>query len=178
MAVATSTNAMLNQAQLAARLGCTQVRISQYTRNPDWYFGPAPWPENLFPSIERWRQAHRADANATRYADSSGDANVDQETIIARLKQNPEKYARVRLTLERTASLKFQRELAEGKLVDREEVDRQRVRQITAVRSKLVELASRSALIAMKSDKECSTILLEWARESCNYFAGIDPDLE
>ena len=171
MAVATNASAMLNQSQLAARLGCSQVRVSQYTRHADWCFGPAPWPENLVSSIARWKLAHRADANAT--ASSTDDNSTDAESAIAKLKLNPERYARVRLTLERTASLKFQREQMEGKLLDRDEVERGRVQRVLAVRSKLEELSSRSALIAMKPETECAKILDQWAKEICNHFAGV-----
>jgi transcriptional regulator with XRE-family HTH domain len=173
MATASRASATLNQNALASRLGCTPARVSQYLRRSDWPFGQGEWDEAEVPSIKRWREALRAGANATASSAGPSEGESDPASAIERLKQNPERYARVRLMLERTAALKFQREQAEGKFIDKDEVERGRVQRVLAVRSKLEELSSRSALIAMKPETECAKILDQWAKEICNHFAGV-----
>ena|SRR5687768_6043116 len=110
----------------------------------------------------------RATANATASdLEASGD-----ESAIQALSKNPERVARIKLIIERTAKLKLERELLAGGYIRKEESDKDKIARVFSVRAKLQEIPLRSSLIAHKSEAECERILADWMREVCDYYAN------
>lgn len=98
----------------------------------------------------------------------------DSESGIRQLRLNPEKAARVRYLIEKTAAVKLDRELKAGGWLKREDVDAANVRKVYAVRSKLQELPMRADLLLGKTTVEIESALTEWMKEVCEFFASDD----
>lgn len=110
----------------------------------------------------------RAGNNAT-----AGDLeDAGEEDAIKALSKNPERVARIKLLIERTAKLKLERELLAGGYLKREDVEKSNVSRVFSVRAKLQELPLRASLIAHKTEAECERILTDWSREVCDYYSG------
>jgi hypothetical protein len=153
---------------MARRLGITPGRMSQLVSGQDWPFPRAPWSDATADLIEAHHAARRAGNNAT--AGAMEDTATDD--AIQALSKNPERVARIKLLIERTAKLKLERELLAGGYVKREDAERERTARVYSVRAKLQEIPLRASLIAHKSEAECERVLSDWAREVCDYYAN------
>ena len=157
-----------NQKKLAARLKVSGPRLSQLLAESDWSFGKAPWSESQAVKIDAHLKARRSMNNATAGAveESADDA------AIATLSKNPERVARIKLIVARTAKIILDRELLAGGYIRREDVEREAVARVYSVRAKLQELPLRASLLAHKSEAEIERQLTEIAREICDHYAG------
>lgn len=155
-----------NLAWLARRLKITRGRMSQIANDPDWSFGRSGWSNATLVRIDQHIAARRESNNAT-----ASDEQVS-EAELSSLTSNPEKKARIHLLVERTAKLKLERELLAGGFIKREEVEREQIAKVYSVRAKLQELPLRASLICHKSEAECESILREWMKEICDFYAG------
>jgi len=162
-----------NQSALATRLGVNQQRIAKLIRDQEWRWPKnAPWSEKQAAQMDAWLSDRRASNNfgASRLeADAEED---DDESAIRALSKNPERIARIKLIIERTAKIKLEREMLSGGLMKREEVERQWLQRVYSVRAKMQEIPLRASLIAIKSEAECERILTDWMREVCEYYAN------
>jgi hypothetical protein len=153
------------QGWLAKQLGVSQPRVSKLVSE-----GRIPRKASYNEADVKATRAHlkasRAGANAT--AGQSDDA----EDAIASLSKNPEKVARIKLIVERTAKIKLERELLAGGYVKKEDVDRDNAAKVYSLRNKLGELPLRSALLLGKSETELEQALRNWVNEVCDYYAG------
>jgi hypothetical protein len=150
------------------RLGLSQPRISKLLADPDWSFGGPPWTEQTAKQIEAFLKERRAANNATA-AEMEAE---DPDAAIRALSKNPEKIARVKLIVERTAKIKLERELLAGGYIKKEDAEKESIARVFSVRAKLQEIPLRASLIAHKSEAECERILSDWAREICDYYAN------
>jgi hypothetical protein len=164
---------------LARELGISQPRLSVLLRLPEWPFGYAPFPPEIVPRILNWlnkrRAAHPAAQRRAEIAaeELGGDGQAQaQAQAIAALKQNPEKFMRVKILAARHAQMERARLEWEGKVIERDEVERRDVRKIVAVKEKLSELPQRSALLVGKSEREIEAVIAGWIKEVCDAFAG------
>ena len=157
-----------NQKKLAARLKVSAPRLSELMAESDWSFGKAPWSESQAAKIDAHMKARRAVNNAT--------AAVVEETAddaaIAAMSKNPERVARIKLIIARTAKITLDREVLAGGYIRREDVERENVARVYSVRAKLQELPLRASLLAHKSEAEIERQLTEIAREICDHYAG------
>lgn len=156
--------AIQGQLWLAKKLGISQPRVAKLVKDPDWPFGKGPWKAGDVPAIQRHMSERRAGNNAT--AESADD------NAIAALSRNPEKVARIKLVVERTAKIKLERELLAGGYLKKEDVEKDRITRVYAVRAKMMEIPLRCSLIAHKSEAECEAILTDWMKDVCDHFAG------
>jgi hypothetical protein len=158
-----------SQSDLSGRLRISQQRLSKLLRDPEWRWGRGPWTEDQADEADAWLAGRREANNATAGMDSGGVGDAQQ---LEELKRNPEKLARLRLIIERTAKVKLERELLAGNYLKREQVAREQVSKVYAVRAKLQELPLRAHLLVGKTEAECEAVLIGWMREVCEFFAG------
>ena len=118
-------------------------------------------------------QDKRANANATASAEPEPS---DRDLAIRELTANPEKAARIKLLIARTSKIEMERSLLAGEYVKREDLKRDQVAKVLAVKTKLVEFPRRAALIANRSVVEVEAVLTEWMQEACAAFAGTEAE--
>src|SRR5687768_14015718 len=97
------------QAWLAKELRISQPRVSKLINLPDWPFGRGPWKPADLPGIRTHVSARRSVNNATAGAYDETPATDDPSGMKA-LARSPERVARVKLMIERTALVKLERE--------------------------------------------------------------------
>lgn len=155
------------QGWLAAQLGITRQRVNQLIS------------EGLFAKKREYTPADVAkfkplllEARAANNATAASIEEAGDESEIRAMSKNPERVARIKLIIERTAKIKLERELLAGGYVKREDVEKEMTARVYSVRAKLQEIPQRSALIANKSDAECEAILSGWMREVCEHYAN------
>lgn len=158
------------QTWLATQLGISQQRLSKLVNSDGWRFGRGPWTWKQLPAIRAHVNERRALNNATAGAFDEDGKEATDATIEA-LSKNPERVAKIKLIIERTAKLKLERELLAGGYLKKEDVDANRVAQIHAVRAKMQEIPLRASLLAHKPEPAITAILTEWMKEVCDYFA-------
>lgn len=159
---------------MAGRLGITEPTLSVAINRDDWTFGRAPWTAAQVQAIRVELADRRARHNATsgKVEDEADGGDETAADAIAKLVRNPEKAARVKLIVERTAKIKLERELLAGGYVAKADVDKDMQSRVFSVRAKLGELPLRASLIAHKTETECERILIDWAKEVCDYYAN------
>lgn len=159
-----------SQTWLAERLGITQGRVSQLVKD-----GRIPrratYTEADVKAAKQTLREARAGANRT-VSQVEDEAESGNDSAIQALSKNPERVARIKLLIERTAKLKLERELLAGGYVKKEDADKEAVGRVFSVRAKLQEIPLRASLIAHKSEAECERILTDWMREVCDYYAN------
>jgi hypothetical protein len=159
------------QVWLAKELGVTQQRVSKLASSEDWTFGKGPWTDAQVPKIKAHVKARRTLNNAT--AGAYDEPQIDEtDDAIKSLSKNPERVARIKLIIERTAKLKLERELLAGGYIRKEDADKESVARVYSVRAKLQEIPLRASLIAHKSETECEAIISDWMREVCDFYAN------
>jgi len=163
------------QTWLAKQLGISQPRVSQLVKGADWPFGVGPFDLKQIAGIKTYLDARRSVANATAGAldeePEQSDEKANDEAIKA-LTRNPERVARIKLVVERTAKLKLEREIVAGCYVRKEDVEKDSSAKVFSVRAKLQEIPLRASLIAHRPERECERILTDWVKEICDYYAG------
>src|SRR5687768_1739105 len=104
------------QEWLGKKLGVTQQRVSELVQ------------EKRVPRKREYTQAdvdaikpHLLDARAQNNATASDLEESGDESAIQALSRNPERVARIKLIIERTAKLKLERELLAGGYVKKED---------------------------------------------------------
>jgi hypothetical protein len=161
-----------SQGWLALQLGITQQRVSELAQDPDWKWGNSSFTEKNVAEIRPWIASRRELNNATAGAYDEDPAPTGNEDALKALSRNPERVARIKLLIERTAKIKLDRELLSGGYIKKEEADKDKVRKVFSVRQKMQEIPMRASLIANQPEAECEKILSEWMREIADYFAG------
>src|SRR4051812_21590454 len=113
----------INQTALGKRLGVNQPRIVELIRDEEWRWPTkAPWTEKQAAQMEAWLKDRRA-ANNFGASRLEADAEEnDDESAIRALSKNPERIARIKLIIERTAKIKLEREMLSGGYLKREDV--------------------------------------------------------
>lgn len=160
-----------SQADLAAHLKVSQPRVSQLIKGDGWTWGKGPWTEQQGAEIKASLIDRRAGNNATAAVIEDA-ADAGDDTAIRALSKNPEKQARIKLVIERTAKIKLERELLAGGYIRKDEVEKTALARVYSVRAKLQELPLRASLIALKTEAECEEILNGWMREVCDHYAN------
>ena len=155
------------QSWLAQECGVSQPRIAQLVAD-------GRIPRKVSYGEADVRRAKRAllEGRAANNATAAQDEDAGDETAIERLSKNPERVARIKLVIERTAKIKLERELLAGGYLKREDVERERVARIYAVRAKMQEMPLRSSLLVGKTDAEIHQSLTAWMKEICDHFAA------
>lgn len=154
------------QAEKAKRFGVSQPRVSQLEKD-----GRIPRGDVTEADAKRiGRQLN--DARAANNASAAGLEESGDEDAIQALSKNPERVARIKLIIERTAKLKLEREMLAGGFLKKEDVDKEATARVFSVRAKMQEIPLRASLIAHKSEAECERILNDWMREVCDYYAN------
>jgi hypothetical protein len=155
------------QAWLGKRLGISQGRVSQLVTQ-----GRIPRKAAYTDADVRKLKPRLMDDRAANNAASVEMEEGGEDDAIKALSRNPERIARIKLLVERTAKIKLERELLAGGYIKKEEAERERVARIFSVRAKLQEIPLRSSLIAHRSEAECERILTDWVKEVCDFYAG------
>lgn len=159
------------QKALADAVGLSPGRISQIVNGGGWPFGRGPWSRADVDAIRGHIASRRSENNATAVASATAEGVID-DGLRALHSLTPLNKAKLKLTLERAASVKFDRELKAGGFVQREEIERERVARVFAIRGRLSDLPLRAHLLVGKSEREIEVAIREWAREICNFFAS------
>ncbi len=154
------------QAWLADRLDVSQPRVSQLVAD-----GRIPRKSQYTKGDVDAAKAVLLDARAGNNATIGALEEDDNDAAIRALSKNPERVARIKLLIERTAKLKLEREMLAGGYVKKEDEDKRDTAKVYAVRAKMQELPLRASLIAHKTERECEAIITDWMREVCEYFA-------
>ena len=153
--------------QLGPLLGVNKQRISQLRRDPQWRWAGPPWTMVQVEQMRLWLQRRREDNPNPRGLQEPPDAPVD----VRRL--GVERQAKLKWLLTRIARLEKDIAEREGKFILRQEVERQTIARIGAVRralsnvGPLVEAIDRAD--TRDSKKEAA---LQWARNICDQFSG------
>lgn len=152
---------------LAKQVDVSVQRLGELVRE-----GRAPKKEKYTAADAKSLKAHLLESRAANNATAGDLEESGDESAIEALSKNPERVARIKLIIERTAKLKLERELLAGGYVKKEDVEKDRLARVYSVRAKLQEIPLRASLIAMKTEAECERILGDWAREVCDYYAN------
>lgn len=155
------------QGWLAGQCKVSQPRISQLVSE-----GRIPRRASYSPEDVARAKAMLLDGRAGNNATAADLEASGDETAIQALSKNPERVARIKLIIERTAKLKLERELLAGGYIKKEDADKEKVGRVYSVRAKLQEIPLRASLVAHKSEAECERILTDWMREVCDYYAN------
>lgn len=155
------------QGWLGKRLNCTQQRVSQLVAD-----GRIPKKTNYSDADVERAKAAMLEARAGNNATAGDLEESGDESAIQALSRNPERIARIKLIIERTAKLKLERELLAGGYIKKEDAEKERIARVFSVRAKLQEVPLRASLIANKSEAECERILTDWVKEVCDFYAG------
>lgn len=118
------------------------------------------------------RKALRAMLQEARALNNATAGDEDNETAIQSLSRNPERIAKIKLIVERTAKIKLERELLAGGYLKKEDVERDLQARVYSVRAKMQELPLRAALIANRSEAECEGIIESWVKEICEHYSS------
>lgn len=156
-----------NKTWLAKRLGVSSARVSQLIGG-----GRIKDKKTYTEADVQKTKAHLTEARAANNATSGDLEESGDEAAIQALSRNPERIARIKLVIERTAKIKLERELLAGGYLKKEDVEKDRLARVYSIRAKLQEIPLRASLIAMKTEAECERILSDWAREVCDYYAN------
>src|SRR5579862_147869 len=110
-----------NATWLAGKLGITKQRVSQLKQQEEWRWGDGPYNIAQAKQIKAWIDDKRALNNA---ASSVFSEDEDAVSSIDSLARSPERVAKIKLIIERTAKIKLEREMLAGGFVRKEEVER------------------------------------------------------
>ena len=118
--------------QLAAQLGVSAPAVQKWPLNPAWDLGQLPSPGNPWPAakvarLRQWRTEHLSEDPAR---------GGDTRSIEARATS----LAKAQKLREEARKAKRENDLAEGLLVKREDVERQGVAKVLAVKTGLMNL--------------------------------------
>jgi hypothetical protein len=121
--------------KLAAELGVQLSALQKWPANPTWSFGTLPtrarpWPAERVEAVRAWRGSLRADRSAA--GDYAGERSGEVE--LEKKKAELARRAKVHIDVERARQLKLANDKAEGKLLDRDEVERQSVAKVIQLR--------------------------------------------
>jgi urease accessory protein UreE len=166
----------MNQTEAAAAVGIKRPQLSRWEGKGDL---PKPaggvYTDADVERIKAYRIEARLNASRTKgEAEEAAGITEDSDAGIRQLRLNPEKAARVRYLIEKTASVKLDRELKAGGYLKHEDVEAANVRKVYAVRAKLQELPMRADLLAGKTVVEIEGLLTAWMKEVCEHFANDD----
>lgn len=157
---------LAGQTGLATALGVTQQRVSELVRE-----GRIPrkakYTADDAKAAREMLTVARAGNNAT-----AGNDDDDPEGAVERLKLNPEKLARIKFLIERTAKVKLERELLAGGYVKKTDVQAGLLARVYSIRARLAELPLRAHLLIGKTEVEIESILRDFARETCDHYAN------
>lgn len=167
---------------LARALPRSHQAVGKWLRHPRWPFGQqGPWDVE---AVRRWADATLAPNPAAGHAAApeaaptggglGGTAGLNQRHDIATATQ----VARLRLIVERESNLRLDRLIKEGRYISREQVERESIRKIVAVRTAFMRLPRALGPLLEQQDRHTCTRVLEQAlRDICNAFAGTDEDV-
>jgi hypothetical protein len=167
-------NKFLTQSQAAVAAGTDQPQLSKWER-AGFLKKPAghQYTQGDVEKIKLVAAERRACTNRTAaMSDAAAETEGTLEHALGQLRLNPEKAARVRYLIEKTASVKQRRELEAGGWLRKEDVDSANVRKIYVVRAKMQELPIRAHLLVGKTEVEIERELTAWMKEVCDYFAN------
>jgi hypothetical protein len=185
-----------SQTELGRRLGCSQKAVSQYVNAKDgWRWGRGPWTAKQVGEIQRWKkdlppdnreeESNRAKADSRQgKADSkrskapSGAPRGDGagEFVGGPLAEIRERkgLANLELTNERAAELRFNREVRQSKYLLKEDVERERIERVHAVKGAMLAVADSGIAEAMRNtetDQEARDMLRGRMIEICQEFS-------
>lgn len=151
------------QVALAKRLGFSQPRLNKLMGDGDWLvngFGRGPWSERDAERIESWLESRR-----------SGNTPLDPVEAIKSM--GPERQWKLKLLAVRVAKLEAEQKLMLKQYIPREDVERERVQRVLAVKSELMNTARlMSMLEGCATPGEMEMQVQDWARGICERFAG------
>lgn len=157
--------------QLGAALGVSAKTATQYINDPSWRLGRGPWGAKAIVAAKAWkRQVYPADGEPGE--DPSLLSNDAGSTgVLAEIRRLPVKTrVQVQKMLESIASIKVDREMKLGGLVRKEDVDRERVERVQAVRQEMSRVRLQAVKLQGQDLLACEKILEEWARGVCRKF--------
>ena len=142
-----------NQSQLAGLVDRTPKTISLWVRRADWPVRKRPpWSLSELHTIREWSKGlkHAAERAAGEPGLAGGNG-----TGLADLRNNPERMAKLQLTVSRRALLELERGIKAGEFVRKTDVEAGRVQRILAVKEALLGMGARLApRLARLSDAE------------------------
>jgi len=148
--------------------------IHEWTRRPDWRWGKKDFP---LEEIREWRATTFANPGRGPGAGSNnrtGGTAHDKMTERARRLQVDKAEAQTTVAAERAKTLKLERELRQGKLVERDEVERRHGANNSALRTGLQRAARalRMRLADETDPRACEKIMLTAFKAICDHAFG------
>lgn len=171
-------------------MGVSPKTANKYVRDSRWRLGKGPWTDGQIARAKVWREKHYpvdgevAEPEAAPVAAAAavspvvgdldgvgGDALADgADTGMEGL--SVERREKLRLVIERRVTMQTDRELLLGNYVKKEDVDRERLARVAAVKTELTNVRLLALKMEGKPLTQRETILEDWARDVCNKFAG------
>lgn len=156
--------------KFAKLCGVAHVTMGEHIRHPTWPLSRvAPWKESDVDLYQNWRAANmRQDFAST---ENSGKSHNDFQL-------SPMMKAQLAVTLERYKGMRLDREIKEGKWLDREEVQRQRIQRILAMKNWALRLPREMTGVMdylsrkhkRRVEKDADMVI----RKALNRMAGLD----
>ena len=145
---------------LARKMNRSDMAIRKWMKKDNWVFSmEGPWKVD---EVKIWSEKFLE----KEYGPGEVKISVPGETTLTR--------ARIESTIEKTMLTKIHRLAAEGKLIDAEEAQRIRLKQIHEIKGVLLSFPRLiSNLLVGKSRDQIEEILLERIENIINEFAGI-----
>ena len=180
--MAKSGKIISGQNGLARAAGVSQAAVSQWLKDRDWKWGRGPWKSSDLAAILEFGRGRRRRSNDPAESAKAGGAGAGAE-----LGGNPRKRAKaiadlgplerasLQLKLESAASKKVDREITLGKYVLREDVEKERVGRIHAVKNAslaLVESGIVELIRGAESELDGKEIMRGRIHEMLQAFAG------
>jgi hypothetical protein len=165
MVKATKTN-LKNRGKswLAEQLGISPSRVTELIRQkriPDRIQYTDHERDEARRMLEQARAANPA---------SGGIASLDQQ--IAAITRNPLHVARIKLLVAQAARVQQRTAIESGLWIDREEVERERVKRVHIVRMRMEEIILRGEEIANRPEEQVKQWLEAEFRRMCDEFAS------
>jgi hypothetical protein len=149
--------------KLAKLLGCDEKTLRSYLVDERWPFRRKPrWKVSEVPAMQAWRAQ-----NLEQQPDGDG---IDADPAITGL--SPERKAKIRLVIERTAKVRLERELLAGRYLLRDAVQSDLVRRASEAKRTLESVVNLTPRLIGKDESEVRRLLAEHVTLVCEIIAG------
>lgn len=166
------------QKGLGRAAGVSQKTVSEWLRDRAWTWGRGPWKTSDVPGILQFARGRKRRSNDPAVAGKLMGSGITAGKIGGFSKDvselSPLERASISVKLETAASRKVDREIKLGKYVLKEDVEKERVARIHAVKNAMLALPDSGiveSIRAAENEHEAKEILRGRIYEMCQAFA-------